>query len=78
MEHCRWLRHRLLSVSPRTIALTPQAETDALWTNVSITRTRSILPPTCTRQCQEGSVGCLFGEALQGQDSPGGGSQEEM
>ena len=61
-----------------TIALTPQAETDALWKNLSVTRTRSFLPQTCTRQCQEGSVGRLFGEALQGQGSPGGGTQEEM
>jgi hypothetical protein len=31
MEHCRRLRRRLLWVSPTTIAMTPQAETDALW-----------------------------------------------
>jgi hypothetical protein len=46
-----WLRRRLLWVSPTTIDLTPQSETDALCKNVLATRTRSFLPWTCTRQC---------------------------
>jgi hypothetical protein len=47
-------------VSPTTVALTPQAETDVLYKDVSGTHTRSFLPWTCF---PKGSVGHCFGEA---------------
>jgi hypothetical protein len=52
--------------------LTLQAETDALCKNASATRTHSFLPGQVRDSFQDGFIGRLFREILQGQDSPGG------